>query len=216
MPSVPPVTKALLLACGLVYVLQLVLGELAVLPFRLWPAGEYVRLFEGQTVTVGFLPWQLFTYGFMHEGETHLLFNLLALWMFGGDVERVLEPRRYLLYVLTCIVGAGLIQLVVTTLAAQGGELHYTVGASGGVFGVLLAFGMAFPNRQVMLLIPPIPMKARTLVVVYGVVELVLGVTGTRTGIAHFAHLGGMVFGFLMLQYWRRRWPFKPRPQGGS
>lgn len=212
MPSVPPVTKALLLACGLVYVLQLVLGEVAMLPFMLWPAGDYaLGMHQGQMITVGFLPWQLFTYGFMHGGETHLLFNLLALWMFGGDVERVLGPRRYLLYVLTCIVGAGLIQLVVATLAAQGGEPYPTVGASGGVFGVLLAFGMAFPNRQVMLLIPPIPMKARTLVVVYGAVELVLGVTGTRTGIAHFAHLGGMLFGFLLLQYWRGRWPFERR-----
>ncbi len=96
-------------------------------------------------------------------------------------------------------------------MAAQSGELYNTVGISGGVFGVLLAFGMAFPNRQVMLLIPPIPMKARTLVVVYGIVELVLGVSGTRTGIAHFAHLGGMLFGFLLLQYWRGRWPFERR-----
>ena len=212
MPPVPPVTKALLLACGLVYLLQLVQGEVAMLPFMLWPAGDYpLGMHQGQMVTVGFLPWQLFTYGFMHGSETHLLFNLLALWMFGGDVERVLGARRYLQYVLTCIVGAGLIQLVVATLAAQGGHPYPTVGASGGVFGVLLAFGMAFPNRQVMLLIPPIPMKARTLVVVYGVVELVLGVTGTRTGIAHFAHLGGMLFGFLLLQYWRGRWPFERR-----
>jgi len=212
MPPVPPVTKALLLACGLVYVLQLVLGEVTMLPFMLWPAGDYaLGTHQGQMITVGFLPWQLFTYGFMHGSETHLLFNLLALWMFGADVERVLGPRRYLLYVLTCIVGAGLIQLVVATLAAQGGEPYPTVGASGGVFGVLLAFGMAFPNRQVMLLIPPIPMKARTLVVVYGIVELVLGVSGTRTGIAHFAHLGGMLFGFLLLQYWRGRWPFERR-----
>ncbi|WP_091239347.1 rhomboid family intramembrane serine protease [Aquimonas voraii] len=212
MPPVPPVTKALLLACGLVYVLQLMLGEVAMLPFMLWPAGDYaLGVYQGQMISVGFLPWQLFTYGFMHGGEAHLIFNLLALWMFGGDVERVLGPRRFLLYVLTCIVGAGLIQLGVATLAAQSGEPYPTVGASGGVFGVLLAFGMAFPNRQVMLLIPPIPMKARTLVVVYGVVELVLGITGTRTGIAHFAHLGGMLFGFLLLQYWRGRWPFERR-----
>ncbi len=210
MPPVPPVTKALLLVCGLVYVLQLVLGEVVMLPFMLWPAGDYaLGMHQGQMVTVGFLPWQLFTYGFMHGSETHLLFNLLALWMFGGDVERVLGTRRYLLYVLTCIVGAGLIQLVVATMAAQGGEPYPTVGASGGVFGVLLAFGMAFPDRRVMLLIPPIPMKARTLVVVYGAIELVLGVSGTRTGIAHFAHLGGMLFGFLLLQYWRGRWPFE-------
>jgi membrane associated rhomboid family serine protease len=212
MPVLPPVTKSLLLACGLVYLLQNLLGEVAFLPFMLWPAGDYALGYnEGRMLTVGFLPWQLFTYGLMHGSTTHLLFNLLALYMFGADIERVFGPRRYLLYVLFCVAGAGLIQLMVATAAAQGGEAYPTVGISGGVFGVLLAFGMLFPNRQVMLLIPPIPMKARTLVIGYGLLELFLGVTGTRTGIAHFAHLGGMLFGFGLIQYWRGRWPFSRR-----
>src|SRR5690606_7650539 len=106
----------------------------------------------------------------------------------------------------------GLIQLIVATMAVESGQRPYpTVGASGAVFGLLLAFGMMFPNRQVMLLIPPIPMKARTLVIAYGALELFLGVTNTQSGVAHFAHLGGMAFGFALIQYWRGRWPFNRR-----
>ena len=137
---------------------------------------------------------------------------MLALYMFGADVERVFGERRYLFFVLFSVVGAGLVQLAVVTatVSLQGGVFP-TVGASGGVFGVLLAFGMLFPDRRVMLLIPPIPMKARTLVIAYGLLELFLGVTGTRSGIAHFAHLGGMLFAFGLIQYWRGRWPFVRR-----
>ena len=98
-------------------------------------------------------------------------------------------------YYLTCVVGAGLVQLFVSN--------SITIGASGGVFGILLAFGMAFPNRMIMLLIPPIPMKAKYLVVLAGLMELYFGVSGSATGIAHYAHLGGMLFGFALLQYWR-------------
>jgi membrane associated rhomboid family serine protease len=111
------------------------------------------------------------------------------------------------------VVGAGLVQLLVATLAANGGIGAYpTVGASGGVFGLLLAYGMLFPNHRLMLLFPPIPMRARTFVICYGLLELFLGVTGTAPGVAHFAHLGGMAFGFLLIQYWRGRWPFR-RPR---
>lgn len=210
MPPLPPVTKYVLLVCGLMFLLTGLAHDDVMRHLALWPAGDYpAKTNDGRIVSVGFMPWQLFTYGLLHGGEAHLLFNLLALYMFGSDIERVLGSRRYLLYLVTCVVGAGLVQLVVTTTLAQNAPAVPTVGISGGVFGVLLAFGMAFPNRRVMLLIPPIPMKARTLVVVYGLMELVLGVTGTRTGVAHFAHLGGMLFGFVMLQYWRRRWPFR-------
>jgi membrane associated rhomboid family serine protease len=93
----------------------------------------------------------------------------------------------------------------------MGAEAYPTVGASGGVFGLLLAYGMLFPHQRVMLLIPPVPMKARTLVIVYGVVELLLGVTGTAPGVAHFAHLGGMLFGWLLIRHWRRRPPSRGR-----
>jgi membrane associated rhomboid family serine protease len=127
---------------------------------------------------------------------------MFALWMFGRDLERIMGPQRFLIYYLTCVIGAGIVQVVVAAL--QGG-VYSTIGASGGVFGILLAYGMAFPNNTVMLLFPPIPMKAKHFVIVFGLLELFIGVSGAAPGVAHFAHLGGMLFGFLLLQYWRRR-----------
>lgn len=148
-----------------------------------------------------FLPFQLLTYGFLHGDTTHLAFNMIQLWMFGRDLERVWGARRFVIYYLTAVVGAGITQLVVASL--QGGT-YPTLGASGGVFGILLAFGMLFPNRQVMLLFPPIPMAAKYLVILFGLFELSVGISGASTGIAHFAHLGGMLFGFGLIMYWRR------------
>jgi membrane associated rhomboid family serine protease len=126
---------------------------------------------------------------------------MFGLWMFGRDLERLMGARRFLFYYLTCVVGAGIVQLIVAEL--QGG-VYPTLGASGGVFGILLAYALAFPNRTVMLLIPPIPMKAKYFVLFYGLLELYLGVSGRSPGVANFAHLGGMLFGFVLLQYWRR------------
>jgi membrane associated rhomboid family serine protease len=210
--NIPPVCRALLISNAIIFLLQAV-GEMMFVPFMLWPVGDFpLGYLHGELVTVGFLPWQLLTYGFLHGGFAHLFFNMFALVMFGSEIERLWGSRRFAIYFFTCLVGAGAVQLVVATLAVQAGEQAYpTVGASGGMFGLLLAFGMMFPNRRVMLLIPPIPMKASTLVIAYGALELIMGVTRTQTGIAHFAHLGGMVFGFLLIQYWRSRWPFRPR-----
>ena len=207
--NLPPVTKALLIANGLVFVLQLVLNERVLAPFMLWPlqAGGFDVFSTG----IGFMPWQLLTYGFLHDPSNfaHLLFNMLALLMFGAPLEYTWGNRRFLTYYLVCVAGAGLCQLVVTSwMAAQGGPIGPTLGASGGVFGLLLAYGMLFPNQRVMLMIPPIPMKARTLVLVYGAIELLLGFTGWQPGVAHFAHLGGMLFGWLLINYWRGRPPF--------
>jgi len=153
--------------------------------------------------------WQVVTYAFLHGSITHLLFNMLGLFMFGGEMERVWGPRRYTIYYFTCVVGAAVAQLIVAT--QHGGPPYATLGASGGVFGLLLAFGMMFPRRMILLILPPIPMPAWLFVTIYGIVELVLGVTGTQEGVAHFAHLGGMASGFLLLQYWRGRFPFKRR-----
>jgi membrane associated rhomboid family serine protease len=125
---------------------------------------------------------------------------MFGLWMFGRDLERLMGARRFLFYYLTCVVGAGIVQLIVAQL--QGG-VYPTLGASGGVFGILLAYALAFPNRTVMLLIPPIPMKAKYFVLFYGLLELYLGVSGRSPGVANFAHLGGMLFGFILLQFWR-------------
>ena len=128
---------------------------------------------------------------------------MFALYMFGGDVERLLGPQRFLQYYLVCVVGAAVAQLVV--MSGISTPPLPTVGASGGVFGLLLAFGMAFPRRRIMLIFPPIPMPAWLFVTLYGMLELYLGVTGSQVGVAHFAHLGGMAAGYAMLVYWRRR-----------
>src|SRR2546423_729939 len=151
---------------------------------------------------VSFAPWQLVTYAFLHGGLLHLGFNMLALYMFGGAIERVFGERRYLTYYFVCVISAGLTQLLVAALA---GAVYPTVGASGGVFGLLLAFAIYFPHNRVMLLFPPIPMPARVFVVLYAALELYLGVPGTQEGVAHFAHLGGMVGGYAMLRFARRR-----------
>jgi membrane associated rhomboid family serine protease len=143
----------------------------------------------------------LLTYGFLHGGLTHLFFNMFALYMFGGEIERLLGSRRFLTYYLACVIGAAVAQLVVVSNVTM--PPIPTVGASGGVFGLLLAFGMAFPQRRIMLLFPPIPMPAWLFVTLYGLLELYLGVTGSGQGVAHFAHLGGMVAGYALLVYWR-------------
>ncbi|MBB1089429.1 rhomboid family intramembrane serine protease [Lysobacter sp. SG-8] len=203
--NLPPVTKALLIANGAVFLLEMLLGDRMFGSFMLWPPGS-----DGAYGGMGgFMPWQVLTYGFMHGSLAHLFFNMLALLMFGAPLEHVWGNRRFLNYYLVCIVGAAVCQIGVGIWAMSNGSPPYpTVGASGGVFGLLLAYGMLFPNQRVMLLIPPIPMKARTLVIVYGVIELLLGISGQQPGVAHFAHLGGMLFGWLMIRYWRGQPPF--------
>ncbi|GAA5080083.1 rhomboid family intramembrane serine protease [Lysobacter panacisoli] len=207
--NLPPITKALLIANGLVFVLQLpfVIGDDALAYFMLWPPGS-----GSQVYGIEFMPWQLVTYAFMHGNFAHLLFNMLALAMFGAPLEHVWGDRRYLTYYFVCVVGAALCQIGVGMWTmSQGGEAYPTVGASGGIFGLLLAYGLLFPNQRVMLLIPPIPMKARTLVLVYGAIELLLGISNVMPGVAHFAHLGGMLFGWLLIRYWRGQPPFGGR-----
>jgi membrane associated rhomboid family serine protease len=167
-----------------------------------------VRLFALFPLASGlFWPWQVLTYAFLHGDGFHLFFNMLGLWMFGSELERLWGPRRYLMFLLAGVLAAAAAQLLVSALV---GWRDPTVGASGGLFALLLAYGMLFPNRVIMPLFPPIPMKARTFVIVFGVLELVLGLSGSR-GVAHFAHLGGMVGGFLMIRYWRGQPPFGRR-----
>ena len=221
--NMPPVTKALLIANGLVFLLQQLLGDATFVPFMLWPLGNggldaftaAGNVFNAQT----FMPWQLLTYAFLHANLMHVGFNMLALVMFGSPLEYTWGNRRYLAYYLVCVVGAGLCQLLVAAWLSGQGYAYPTIGASGGVFGLLFAYGLLFPNQRVMLLIPPIPMKARTLVIVYGALELLLGASGLHPGVAHFAHLGGMLFGWLLIRYWRGQPPFgrggprRPRPR---
>ncbi len=203
--SIPPVTRALIIANVVVFLLQQVAGELMVNFLALWPLGSSHVLPPG---FVGFQPWQIITYAFLHANFMHILFNMFALYMFGSEVERLFGPRRYLNLYFISVVTAALTQLLFAT--AVGGEPYYTVGASGGVFGLLLAYGMYFPNRIVMLLFPPIPMPAKYFVTLFGVFELYLGVTGSGAGVAHFAHLGGMLGAWLLIRYWRGRPPFGP------
>ncbi|RZI77016.1 MAG: rhomboid family intramembrane serine protease [Variovorax sp.] len=190
----PPATQALILSCVIVYFAQSMLELDA---FALWP------LASGQ-----FLPWQLLSYGFLHGGLSHLVFNMFGLFMFGGELERVWGTRRFLLFYFVSVLGAALAQLAV---AAWSGSMVPTIGASGGLFGLLLGFAMLFPHRKIVPLIPPIPMPAWLFVSIYGLIELGLGITGSVAGVAHFAHLGGLVGGWLVIRYWRGQLPFGRR-----
>ncbi len=197
MPPMPPVTQALLIVNVAIFCIdQLFLGGLLSQWFALWPLGP------------NFAPYQVATYAFLHGSMMHLFFNMLGLWMFGAELERVWGPKRYLQFYAASVLTAAGMQLLVNLLL---GSPFPTVGASGGLFGLLLAFGMMFPNRTIMPLFPPIPMKAKTFVMVFGGLELLLGVTGTQSGVAHFAHLGGMLGGYLMIRYWRGQPPFGRR-----
>ncbi len=185
---ITPTNKALILANVGVFVLQLLGTGLTL--FALWPLQSGL-----------FRPWQLLTYGFMHGSWLHIFFNLFAVFMFGSEVERLFGARRYLIYYLACVIGAALMHMIVVTVANL--PPAPVLGASGGVFGLLLAFGMAYPRRELIIFPIPVPIQAWLAVTLYGAMELFLGVTRTASGIAHFAHLGGMATGFVMIRYWQ-------------
>ena len=212
----PPVIKNLLILNGLFFLAQQVPSTNSLLTewLALWPLGSGgpTRMPDGSLFDLaGFWPWQVLTYAFLHGNFSHILFNMFALWMFGVQIENVWGSRRFAIYYFICVVGAGIIQLFVATAMAAESGVYPTVGASGGVFGILLAFGMMFPERYIMLLIPPIPIKAKWFVIFYGALELFFGVSGLSPGVAHFAHLGGMLFGFVLIQYWRGKLPVEPK-----
>lgn len=169
--------------------------------------------------------YQFFTYMFLHGGFTHIFFNMFALWMFGAVIERVWGPRKFIFYYICCGVGAGVAQELVQYvnysiegLAAYqyvnaGGvqmttdayiNLWTTIGASGAVYAILLAFGMIFPNERLFIIPFPFPIKAKWLVAGYIVIELFSAMSGPGDGVAHMAHLGGMLFGFLLIRYWQK------------
>jgi len=191
--AIPNVIFTLLVINGLVFAVQQFAPNLMLKLFALWPVQ-----------TPWFMPWQLVTYGFLHSERDlmHIVFNMLMLWMFGRELEQIMGPRRFFTYYMTCVVGAGVVQLLVGAYYGSGAP---TLGASGGVYGILLAYGMAFPNRTLMLIFPPIPMKAKYFVIMLGLFELTLGFSGAAPGIANFAHLGGMLFGFILIRHWGRR-----------
>jgi membrane associated rhomboid family serine protease len=206
--DMPPVTRALLIANVGIYLLQMLVGDSMIAYFALWPLGTEIPIGNGETV--GFAIWQVVTYGFLHGGLTHLMFNMLALWMFGGAIEHLFGSRPFAFYYLVSVIGAAVAQLLVIRYITGG--IYPTVGASGGVFGLLLAFGMMFPHQRIVLLfLPFFPMPAWFFVTAYGAIELYLGITGSQAGVAHFAHLGGMAAGFVLIQYWRGKLPLRPR-----
>lgn len=196
--------QTLLVLNGGMYLLEMYSGGSLIVSLGLWPLAPSAPpdIFQAAP---HFQLWQLVTYSFLHGSVMHLLLNMYALWLFGTRMEMVWGSSAFAIYYFVCVVGAGLVQLVVATLAASEGGIYPTVGASGGVFGLLLAFGLTFPNERLMLIFPPVVLRAKWLVLIYGGIELWAGVTGTQEGVAHFAHLGGMFFGYLLLRYWRRR-----------
>ena len=180
---------------------------------------EYGALFNAESPF--FKLYQVFTYMFMHVDFWHLLFNMYALWMFGRVLEYEIGSQRFFTYYMVCGIGAALIQLGVGYIEYSAMEANIAsitdvyalaqyvnipiIGASGAVFGLLLAFGLMHPNNVIMLLIPPIPIKAKWFVIIYGLLEFFFGVSGVASGIAHFAHLGGMLWGLALLLWWKHR-----------
>jgi membrane associated rhomboid family serine protease len=195
MPNLPPATRAILIANVVIFVLQSLTHHTLDGPFALWPLGPY------------FYPWQLVTYAFLHETWWHIFFNMWALFMFGGALERFWGSARFLTYYFACVLSAAAIQLLTARLSGAG---EPTVGASGGVFGVLLAFALYFPRQRLIILPIPYPLPAWLVVTVAGLLELFLGVTGREPSVAHFAHLGGMLGGALMILLWQGQ----ERPRG--
>lgn len=210
--NLPPVTRNLLIANVLVFIVQTLLGDDKTMAvsrwFALWPIGHdiAVDMGGGDIAGLGFRAWQLVTYGFMHGSVMHIVLNMYALYMFGGLIERVMGTRRFVIYYFTCLVAAAVAQLAVVYFF-EPEKMYPTVGASGAVFGLLGAFAMLFPREKLMLIPIPVGIPAWLFVTLYGAAELIFGVTGTVSGVAHFAHLGGLAAGLILLWAWGVRPP---------
>ncbi len=218
-PQLPPVTKYLLIAMAIGFGLQNWLGpEWTDIPFALWPWGSYLQGTgsDGLPVYAGFQFWQLITYGFLHGSFMHVLFNGIGIWQFGSRVEQGIGSKRFAQLFFVSVLGAGLCQLaVVSAITTSAADAFPTVGASGGVFGILVAYAIFYPDDRVIIIPIPVPMSSRTMVIIYGVFSLVAGISGSLQGIAHFAHLGGLAAGWLLIRYWQKLPPFrKRRPPG--
>lgn len=217
MNNIPPVTKNILIINVLMFIGTIVAQRYGI------NLSDYLGLHF--FLARNFNLTQLFTYMFMHGGFTHLFFNMFAVWMFGRILEQVWGPKRFLFYYLVCGIGAGLIQELVqyveyaTQLAnydqvnlgyaiipmSEYLNMMTTVGASGAVYAILLGFGMTFPNERLFIFPLPVPIKAKYFVAGYALIELLSGIYNSSSdNIAHFAHLGGMIFGLILIIYWRK------------
>ena len=218
--NIPVVTKNLLIINVLIFVATWVL-ELQNVSLTVFGGLHYFMASD-------FHFYQFLTYQFLHGSFTHLFFNMFALWMFGCVVENVWGPKKFLFYYISCGIGAGVMQEIVqfvdfylrvsaqtpditfAELFAVGQQLSHqlnawsTIGASGAVYAILLAFGMIFPNERIFIFPLPVPIKAKWFVCGYAAIELFMAVNSSGDGVAHMAHLGGMLFGFLMIRYWNR------------
>ena len=200
-----PISIGIIVVCIVVFLLQGIspqssFGQVILNTLNhmaLWP----VNSINPQPWQLNFQPWQLISYGFLHGGFNHLFFNMFALWMFGLPIERMWGSRKFAEYYFICILGAGLVQLLVQYISDGN---YPTIGASGAVFGLLLAYGVTWPNNKLFLIFFPVPIKAKWFVLIYGAAELIFGVTGAMPQVAHYAHLGGLFFGAGLL--WRWGW----------
>ena len=224
MRSIPTITKNLLIINVLAFLAYYVMSRAGVdlnnlLGLHFFMASDF-RIY------------QLFTYMFMHANLTHIFFNMFALWMFGCVIENVWGPKKFLFYYISCGIGAGLMQELVQYIAiymdlsANGLSFSMvnpamfngltTVGASGAIYGILFAFGMLFPEQRLFIFPLPVPIKAKWFVLIYAGLELFMALQSSGDGVAHFAHLGGMFFGFLLIRYWRRHPDGNSYLRGGS
>ncbi|NNF58358.1 MAG: rhomboid family intramembrane serine protease [Rhodothermaceae bacterium] len=215
----PPVIKNLLILNALLWLAEVTFAEVLIEWFALWPFGtpDLARGPGGALVAVPqFYPWQLVTSAFLHSpsGFGHILFNMFGLWMFGMRIENTLGSRRFLFFYLACVLGASALQLLVISAPFLFGigtpSIVPTLGASGGVLGVLAAFGLLFPDEPIYLYFF-VPIPAKWLVLGMAALDLYAGVSGTQAGVANFAHIGGLVTGALLIQFWRGRFPFSAR-----
>ena len=197
----PPIVKNLIIVNVLIYIAT------ALLPSVNSFLAQYCQLYWFTAVNKLDQPlfhsWQFITYMFLHGSFSHLFFNMFALWMFGRTLEQRLGPQRFMTYYIVCGVGAALIQMGVAWLTGDASIV--LIGASGAVMGLLLAFGVMYPNAQMLVFPIPFPIKAKWFVIGYAAIELFFGATGFDLGVAHFAHVGGMLWGWLLLTYWKRR-----------
>lgn len=210
--SIPTVTKNIIIINILIMIMTALNEEFMIEKFALfYPTSPF------------FKPWQILTHMFMHGGFWHLFFNMYTLFVFGSVLERVWGPKKFLIFYFVTGLGAAALHTGVQFIQAQvymnqiaEGSLHAqaalhalkmtpTVGASGAIYGLLLGYGMLYPDSRLTLIFPPITLKAKWFVIIFAAIELVTGVTGMGGGIAHFAHLGGMLFGWLMILYWKKK-----------